>query len=259
MIKFFTLLVVFACATSARAGNRMIPNLLYPFRDTAEVAHVVGNSLVDSLQTRYKSLQSAMDALLPIRQSLAKGLSQEHGKYHTFPFAKIEKQKCDSLITLANALMLPEMDNFAIALKETVSHKAEYDSLSLFMQTPPDDSDVINVAKSRVDSLRLLCSTAQQVELDALKIAMEIYPKANVVTKDIVVWINDTMGMYRPGGNPKGALSTLGVLLDNVRSDIDNYVNKVPYLKNLFERMLEELHENPLVESEAEKILINLK
>ena len=104
-----------------------------------------------------------------------------------------------------------------------------------------------------------LAEDSQQVELDALKKSMEIYPKANVVTKDIVVWINDTMGMYRPGGNPKGALSTLGVLLDNVRSDIDNYVNKVPYLKNLFERMLEELHENPLVESEAEKILINLK
>lgn len=259
MNKLFTLLGLFAFAISGQAEIRLAQDSLYTLQDTANTAPIVADSYIDSLKTRCECLQSAINALLPIRQSLAKNLTQEYGNYPTLSFAIIEKQKCDSLITLAKALMLPEMDNFAKVLKEILSHKAEFDSLSFYMQSPPNDSDIINVAQSRVDSLRLLCSTAQQVELDALKKSMEIYPKANVVTKDIVVWINDTMGMYRPGGNPKGALSTLGVLLDNVRSDIDNYVNKVPYLKNLFERMLEELHENPLVESEAEKILINLK
>lgn len=214
-------------------------------------------SVVDSLKHRCDSLQNALDALLPLREREADKLLGKYGVYFEKKFSEIDETIADSLCRECRILNLPSLEKFASMKDVVIERKHRYDYLRRIIENPYN-SDEVKSGKATADSLAELSPPLQRSEFKSLSSSMEAYPKAITKTKEVVEFIHEMMDMYRPNGGHSGAVSTLNSILNNERDNINNYINKVPYLKRRFNEMVASLKKNHLVQSDAEKELLKL-
>lgn len=214
-------------------------------------------SAVDSLKHRCDSLQNVLDALLPLRKSEAEKLLGKYGGYFEKRFREIDEIVADSLCRECRILNLPSLAEFASKKDVVIERKHWYDSLKKIVEEPYDK---IKVDRGIViaDSLAILSPSKQKSEFNSVSSSMKIYPKAITKTKEIVEFIHEMMEMYRPNGGHSGAVSTLNSILNNEEESINNYIKKVPYLKNKFEEMVADLKRDHLKQGNAEKTLLKL-
>ena len=214
-------------------------------------------SVVDSLKHRCDSLQNALDALLPLREREADKLLGKYGVYFEKRFSEIDEAVADSLYRECRILNLPSLEKFASMKDVVIERKHWYDSLTRIVEKPYNKKEVtrgIVIA----DSLAKLSPRFQKSEFDSVSSSMKGYPTSITKTKEVVEFIHEMMEMYRPNGGHSGAVSTLNSILNNERDNINNYINKVPYLKRRFNEMVASLKKNHLVQSDAEKELLKL-
>lgn len=212
---------------------------------------------LDSLKKRCDSLQRALDNLLPLRESKAGELLEMYNDYFDGPFSSIDYKVADSLADLSSILDVRILDEFNAKIDNAVSRKRAYESLYAVVDTTYNQS-VVDSARVRVDSLLKVSSASQTKEVNALKEAMRVYPAAVGETKALAEWIHDTMELYRPSGNPKAAVSMLNSILTNQKDTRSKYIDKVPYLKRVFQQMVDDLKANHLAQGEAETRLLKL-
>lgn len=218
----------------------------------------INEDVLKALESRCDSLKRDLDALLPLRKELAQKLLREYGNYFDVSFASISPHVADSLVDLCQVLKVPELEDFVRKKEETMGRKAIYDTLSALKYKKYVKS-AIDSAKLRLDSLSCCSPNVQKKEVIALRNTLASFPEAIVKTRHLVEIINETMGFYRPDGNKKAALSTLDSILQDYDQDIRSYVNRIPYLKTLFNRMLKDLRANPLKQGAAETELLKMK
>ena len=214
-------------------------------------------SAVDSLKHRCDSLQNALDALLPLREREADKLLGKYGVYFEKKFSEIDETVADSLCRECRILNLPSLEKFASIKDVVIDRKHWYDSLTRIVEKPYNKKEVtrgIVIA----DSLAKLSPRFQKSEFNSVSSSMKAYPTAITKTTEVVEFIHEMMEMYRPNGGHSGAVSTLNSILNNERDNINNYINKVPYLKRRFNEMVASLKKNHLVQSDAEKELLKL-
>lgn len=214
-------------------------------------------SLVDSLKHRCDSLQNALDALLPLREREADKLLGKYGVYFEKKFSEIEETVADSLCRECRILNLPSLEKLASMKDVVIDRKHKYDSLKRIVEKPYN-KDEVESGWVMADYLAKLSPPLQSKEFTSLSSSMKEYPKAITKTKEVVEFIHEMMEMYRPNGGHSGAVSTLNSILNNERDNINNYINKVPYLKRRFNEMVASLKKNHLVQSDAEKELLKL-
>ena len=214
-------------------------------------------SVVDSLKHRCDSLQNALDALLPLREREADKLLGKYGVYFEKKFSEIDETVADSLCRECRILNLPSLEKLASMKDVVIDRKHKYDSLKRIVEKPYN-KDEVESGWVMADYLAKLSPPLQSKEFTSLSSAMKEYPKAITKTKEVVEFIHEMMEMYRPNGGHSGAVSTLNSILNNERDNINNYINKVPYLKRRFNEMVASLKKNHLVQSDAEKELLKL-
>lgn len=214
-------------------------------------------SVVDSLKHRCDSLQNALDALLPLREREADKLLGKYGLYFEKKFSEIDETVADSLCRECRILNLPSLEKFASMKDVVIERKHWYDSLTRIVEKPYNKKEV-NRGIVIADSLAKLSPRFQKSEFNSVSSSMKAYPDAITKTKEVVGFIHEMMEMYRPNGGHSGAVSTLNSILNNERDNINNYINKVPYLKRRFNEMVASLKKNHLVQSDAEKELLKL-
>lgn len=213
-------------------------------------------SVVDSLKHRCDSLQNALDALLPLREREADKLLGKYGLYFEKKFSEIDETVADSLCRECRILNLPSLEKFASMKDVVIERKHWYDSLTRIVEKPYNKKEVtrgIVIA----DSLAKLSPRFQRSEFNSVSSSMKAYPDAITKTKEVVEFIHEMMEMYRPNGGHSGAVSTLNSILNNEKDNI-NSINKIPYLKRRFDKMVASLRQNHLVQSSAEKELLKL-
>lgn len=213
-------------------------------------------SVVDSLKHRCDSLQNALDALLPLREREADKLLGKYGLYFGKKFSEIDETVADSLCRECRILNLPSLEKFASMKDVVIERKHWYDSLTRIVEKPYNKKEV-NRGIVIADSLAKLSPRFQKSEFNSVSSSMKAYPDAITKTKEVVGFIHEMMEMYRPNGGHSGAVSTLNSILNNEKDNI-NSINKIPYLKRLFDKMVASLRQNHLVQSSAEKELLKL-
>lgn len=214
-------------------------------------------SAVDSLKYRCDSLQNALDALLPLREREAEKLLSRYGAYFKKRFSDIDETVADSLYKICQILKVPSLDTLASEKDVTFQRKAKYDSLKTIVEGPYNKTAIKN-GIHLADSLSKVSPRFQASEFKSVSNAMKIYPTAIPKTKEVVAFIHEMMEMYRPNGGHSGAVSTLNSILNNEKESINNYIYKVPYLKNLFKKMVADLNRDHLRQGDAEKTLLKL-
>ena len=214
-------------------------------------------SVVDSLKHRCDSLQNALDALLPLREREADKLLGKYGVYFEKKFSEIDETVADSLCRECRILNLPSLEKLASMKDVVIDRKHKYDSLKRIVEKPYN-KDEVESGWVMADYLAKLSPPLQSKEFTSLSSSMKEYPKAITKTKEVVEFIHEMMEMYRPNGGHSGAVSTLNSILNNERDNINNYINKVPYLKRRFNEMVASLKKNHLVQRDAEKELLKL-
>ena len=240
---------------SSSVSNKVSQNSHSPQRKDDEPKYL---DALKTLEERCDSLQKDLNALLPLRESLAEKMLKEYGNYFDGPFASIDSKVADSLVALCQMLKVPAVEGFIPKIEETMRRKACFDDLSK-LKNSSYDKDAIQSAIVSLDGLKANSPDAQKKEIMALRRTLDFYSAAMRKTKELVATINETMGFYRPNGNKMAALSTLDAILQDYKQDISTYVNKNPYLKGLFDQMLKDLKANPLKQGAAETALLKMK
>ena len=214
-------------------------------------------SKVDSLKNRCDSLQYDLDALLPLREREAEKLLSKYGQYFNKRFSEIDETVADSLCKICQVLKVPSLDKLASEKDVTFQRKAKYDSLKTIVESPYNKT-AVNNGIHLSDSLSKVSPPFQASEFKSVLTAMKIYPTAISKTKEVVAFMHEMMEMYRPNGGHSGAVSTLNTILSNEKESINTCIKKVPYLKNLFEEMVADLKRDHLKQGNAEKTLLKL-
>lgn len=202
------------------------------------------------------SLQRILNDFSPVREMLADSIVARYRDYPDYEFSKQKLEELDSILNLANILKSEKLAGLAAKTEKARKLKIEYDSLYRIVNSAYN-KDLIEPARSRANTLLSECISPQKKkEVERLITALKLYPQAVIKVKEIVEWIHGTMELYRPSGNPSAAKNSLSSILTNQSDVINSVVNKVPYLKGCFEKLVDELKKNPIKEGTVEKELI---
>lgn len=207
---------------------------------------------LDSLKYINDSLEKVVAGFAPLRDVARDHLILEFGDYSDISFSRMHEGRIDSLLILAGSINDRRLDAFIDKLENSKKNLQSYRDLAAIVSEPyvksVVDSALVVIEKSFVEP----CSELQKKDIEDIRIALIAYPQAIDDVLYVVDWLSDAMALFRPDGD-KGSASELAKKIFETQSYMyERSINKVPYLKGLYDSLSKCLEENPLVKSEVE-------
>lgn len=217
--------------------------------------------LQQEIQTLDEKSQN-LEELEGIKQDVAKDFVNENESYLETPFSKMEINKLKSLQkNCENYKGNDKVKEFSNKLNKMINLKETYDSTNAVVNQPFDKQAIIN-AQRALETLGKLnhLSESQMNEVETLRHQLDGFEAGLIAFKEFI----NHFAIKRKGiTTAKDVDSDVELILEKVNAEgktmqwrIDNEINVIPYLKEMFAKYRKAIKASPKKVSDVENAIL---